>query len=120
MQKAVIMITAWVLVIGNHASAATTIEKGLPFTPDVDSVRIVIAAKGSEELTGTITPWGKQNVVWKGLLGKPGSNGELEKLLTKLLVQPWSPATPNLYELTVTGGGATAKTRFGFRKFEIK
>ncbi len=105
----------------NCALAATTIEKILPFTPEVAAVRIVITAKGDAELSGTITPAGGGDTVWQGVLGKAGSNGEVEKTLEHLKVDPWSPGSPKLYELKVAAAdGATQTVRFGFRKFESK
>ena len=121
MQTAAKIIAAFLLVGVNCAFAATTIEKVLPFTPQVDAVRIVVTAKGNAELVGTISPAGGGDVVWQGVLGKAGSNGEVEKTLEHLTVEPWSPGSPKLYELKVAAAdGATKTVRFGFRKFESK
>ena len=87
MSKTITTILAACLLISvKQVSAATTIEKILPFTPETNAVRIVVTAQGTDELTASITPWGKndaKNIVWQGSLGKAGSNGEVEKMLTK-------------------------------------
>ena len=118
------IIAAFVLIGVNCALAATTpatsIEKILPFTPEADAVRIVVTAKGNAELSATITPSSGGDAVWSGVLGRVGSNGEVSRTIEKLKVEPWSPGSPKLYRLTVTGGGATQTVRFGFRKFESK
>ena len=109
-------------VLARVCAAAITIDKALPFTPTTDSVRIEVNASGDgaadAKLTGTITPWQKKEVVWQGPI-KPGQT------IDHLKVQPWSPGSPNLYELTVTAtpkaGEAVSKTvRFGFRQVESR
>src|SRR2546422_11339622 len=109
-----------VLLLTCPLAAATTIEKVLPFTPEVDTVRIVVQTSGgSGEVKGTIKPAGQNEVVWEGSLGSMDASGLIEKTLEKLKVQPWSPSSPKLYELTVTPAkGKPATVRFGFRKVE--
>lgn len=114
------MIAAWLWIGAVSAHAAPIIEKVLPFTPEADAVRIVVTAKPGSEITATITPWKGKDVVWTGSLGKTGNNGEVEKLVSGLKVKPWSPGSPNLYELTVATGSEKQTVRFGFRKFEMK
>ena len=129
------MLRAWigVMLLASPVRAAVTIDKVLPFTPAIDGVRILTTLKGDErkdttvELRALITPAGKKDEIWRGAFGraeiKAGSTPTFEKTLEKLPVDLWSPATPNLYELTVviTQNGKTVATktaRFGFRTVE--
>ncbi len=98
-----------------------TIEKVLPFTPTVNSVRIVTTVGGADdkvELSGAISPAGKKGAIWTGPLEK-------STLVEKLDVQPWSPGNPQLYDLWVSakpqsGEPVTKLVRFGFRHVETK
>src|SRR5687767_8294684 len=109
------------LVVVSAGCTSVKIEKVLPFTPSVDSVRIetkLADASAAATLTATIAPAGDaKSVIWSGPLQSPTT------LLEKLPVNPWSPGQPNLYNLTVTareeGKRPTSKTvRFGFRQIE--
>ena len=99
------------------------IEKLLPFTPSVDSMRVQTDVKNAGrdlQLRGTLTPAGNEKtVVWSGSI--PSTNA----LIENLPVNPWSPGNPNLYTLTVTATEkgkqpATKKVRFGFRQVESR
>src|SRR4051812_23962141 len=102
------------------ARADATIDQILPFNPSEDSVRILSSVSGADgvKLTAKITPWRKSDVIWSGPI-------EAGQVLEHLHVEPWSPGSPNLYELAVTasldGKPVDSKTvRFGFRKIESK
>ncbi|HYO07894.1 MAG TPA: hypothetical protein VER17_02905 [Tepidisphaeraceae bacterium] len=135
--------TAWgatvvavaLLLAASQAAAAGSIRRVLPFTPEVDTVRVVTTVRPDAgaarlQLTGTLTAAaGDKAIVWEGRLGEVAVRGDAvastEVTLPKLNVRPWSPATPILYELTVTarenGKVVDSKTaRFGFRKIESK
>src|SRR5262245_28792009 len=99
-------------------AAGVAIEKLLPFTPTADSVRVVTTVSGEATLSGKITPWRKDDIVWSGPL-------TADQTLDHLPVNAWSPGNPNLYELTVTasvdGKPEASKTvRFGFRQVESR
>jgi hypothetical protein len=110
------------LVVLASGCASVKIERILPFTPTVDSVRVETQlAKGSEhaQLNGSLTRWKDKTVIWSGPLSS--SNAMVEHLP----VNPWSPGNPNLYALTVTasekGKKPASKTvRFGFRQVQSK
>ena len=71
------------MLLASPLRAAVTIESVLPFTPA-----------------------GQRKPVWSGDFGRAnvraGATPTFEKVLEKLAVHPWTPATPHLYELTVT------------------
>src|SRR4051812_45358550 len=97
------------------APAAVRIQHVLPFTPSEDSVHILTSVSGAigVKLSAKITPWRKSDVIWSGPI-------EAGQIVEHLHVQPWSPGSPNLYELAVTatldGKPVDSKAvRFGFR-----
>ena len=108
----------WIAVLLLTTPATAAIRSVLPFTPEADAVRVVVRVDGEQkpQLSGTLTPAGGGDAVWEGSLGD-GSG----KLIEHLKVQPWSPGSPKLYQLTVkTAEGASHTVRFGFRKIESK
>ena len=123
------------LLLGRPVSAVT-VEKLLPFTPGVDSVRIQVVLQGDGqagplEVRAIIEPLKGGDAVWKGPIGQvePAAAGadsiSVEHLIDQLKVQPWSPGSPNLYKATVivlrnNNQVATKTVRFGFRSFQAK
>src|SRR6478752_347445 len=126
-----VWLIALVLV---RSAGAVTIEKLLPFTPAADGVRIQAVLKGDStagplEVRGIIAPLGGGEPAWKGPIGQidlpADTSKSVEQLVEKLPVKPWSPGSPNLYNLTVivlrNNNQVAEKTvRFGFRSFESK
>jgi hypothetical protein len=129
-----LVLTTVFAALGFPAHAAT-IENLLPFT-GLDNVKVLVAlsgkdASGDVELTGRIFAVGndKSPQLWEGSLGTTklaaGASSEFEHNVADLKPKLWTPATPNLYTLTVEArqSGKTLETksvRFGFRMFEAK
>ncbi len=94
---------------------------------DTTSVRIEVVIPSAGKLIGRtlngIITSGSDFVLWKGAIGliAPDSVGaaHLSAKIDQLHPRLWSPATPNLYSLTVWSGegrsGVTRLVRFGFR-----
>ena len=123
------------LATAGAASAELKIDKVLPFTPETDAVRIVVQVTGDTGATpirvmADITADGKDDqMTWTGELAVIPANSTgmptIEKTLTKLPAQPWSPGSPKLYNLDVVlADGAKGilkrRYRFGFRKVQSR
>ena len=98
-----------------------TIEKLIAF-PTASTLRVqttINAADADVTLSGRITPAGGGVVLWEGNLQSP------ETTISDLKPKLWTPATPELYQLTMIArrGGREVESksiRVGFRTFEIK
>lgn len=100
---------------------------------DSSSVRIQLSVTDGTGLAGepvraTITALGGGAPLWSGELGTldvdSAGRGELTARIGRLQPKLWSPSSPNLYELTVRVGEASAdpevSTRIGFRSFAMR
>ena len=118
-----------ILVLAAARASAAQIEKVLTF-PQAQSVRVVCTLSSEVplrdvQLSGRIVDASNREL-WRGPLGAgspgPQQPSTLERSIEGLKPQLWSPATPVLYELTVTASQqgrelAQKKVRFGFRSF---
>jgi hypothetical protein len=115
-------------------AGAMAIEKVIPFAT-AERVRIQVTirgdgAAGAVELNGRIAAAaGNRATLWEGSLGTiqapAGASAVHEKIVEHLKPQLWTPATPALYDLTVTASRsgkkmATQTVRIGFRTFQAK
>ncbi len=121
------------VMLGTRSAPALEIVK-LRAMATADSVRIEVVPKAGEdfadaEFTARITRTGNDRLLWRGSLGRlaPGAakGAAFIKTLSGLKPDLWSPASPVLYNLTVSAtkdGTALAPrtVRIGFRSFEIK
>jgi beta-galactosidase len=115
------------------AAQSVAIEQVTPFVT-ADSVRMQVRMTSGEPLDGVqlsarIVPVGGRAALWSGSVGAmnltPNAPATLEHKVTDLKPKLWEPASPNLYNLTVTATRndktlAKKTTRFGFRSFEVK
>ncbi len=122
------------VILWTECAWGLTIEKVLPYA-DVDRVRVKVVLSSAEKLDGVeisarIQPSaGHDGPIWGGMIGRvdvtPNAEVSVERSITKLRPELWSPATPRLYMVNVSAShrgkelaGATA--RFGFRSIEAR
>jgi beta-galactosidase len=125
--------TLAVMLLASGSVPAQEIGKLLAFTT-ADSVRIEVAPKAGEDLSGVefqgiIQHAGNGKKLWQGSLGQvaPGAakDAPFTKTISGLKPELWSPSAPARYTLSVNGtknGNALATQclRIGFRTFEIR
>lgn len=118
----------WILCLATCSGvvhAAVTIEKVIPLATD-RQVRIQIVTKSDRTdplaVSAKIVPTTGGAALWEGEVGQTSGTGTVEKTVTDLHPQLWSPGSPVLYNLVITtsqtGQAPKSQTvRFGFRSF---
>lgn len=98
------------------------------FTTD-SSLRVELVASSdraySSRLTASITSCVDGSLLWKGELGKLSLNRSAEGQVCSYEVdglspELWSPSSPVLYQIEISGRGFSCGKRIGFRRFEMK
>ena len=94
-----------------------------------NSLRLELVASSdraySSALSASITSCADGSLLWKGEIGKlslrKGADGQVLKYeIDGLSPELWTPSSPNLYTLEVSGKGLSLSKRIGFRRFEMK
>ena len=98
------------------------------FTTD-SSLRVELVASSdrayTSRLTASITSCVDGSLLWKGELGKLSLNRSAEGQVCSYEVdglspELWSPSSPVLYQIEISGRGFSCGKRIGFRRFEMK
>lgn len=98
------------------------------FTTD-SSLRVELVASSdrayTSRLTASITSCVDGSLLWNGELGKLSLNRSAEGQVCSYEVdglspELWSPSSPVLYQIEISGRGFSCGKRIGFRRFEMK